>query len=184
MPIGSYLATATAWRTSCAGFKPPGATSLASFRAYDTERLVVPRFFNLPEAEKLLPQIEALLRSLIQLKQEYESAESELGRIAQRIAFAGGMIAPRDKIVQLRARKDGAARALKSNLEKIQEIGCQLKDIDIGLIDFPTLYRGQEVYLCWKLGESGIGFWHHIEDGYRGRRPIDSDFLGNHRGET
>jgi hypothetical protein len=154
------------------------------FEAYDTEGRFVPRFFNLLEAEKQLPEIETLLRSLIQLKQEYENVDTELGRIAQRIAFSGGMIAPRDRILQLRARKDAAAVALKSAIEKIQEIGCELKDIEIGLIDFPTLYRGQEVYLCWKLGESGIGFWHHVQDGYRGRRPIDNDFLANHRGGT
>ncbi len=142
----------------------------------------MPRFFSLLEAETLLPEVERLLRSLIELKQEYETVDTELGRIAQRIAFAGGMIAPRERIVQLRGRKDTCGRALKAALEKIQEIGCQLKDIDQGLIDFPTLYQGREVYLCWKLGESGIGFWHAVEDGFRGRRPIDGDFLANHQG--
>jgi len=144
----------------------------------------VPRFFTLLEAEKLLPEVETLLQSLIQSKREYEDVEAELSRIAQRIAFAGGMIAPREQIRQLRERKDATARALKSNVEKIQEIGCELKDIEIGLIDFPTLYRGEEVYLCWKLGESGIGFWHHVQDGYRGRRAIDNEFLENHGGQT
>ena len=145
---------------------------------------VVPRFFNLLEAEGLLPEVERLLRSLIQLKQDYEQNEAELSHINQRIALAGGMVAPRERIGQLRSRKDAAARGLKSSLEKIQEIGCQLKDLETGLIDFPTLYRDKEVYLCWKLGESGIGYWHHVEDGFRGRRPIDSDFLANHRGES
>lgn len=143
----------------------------------------MPRFFNLLEAEKLIPEVERLLRSLIRSKQEYEEAERELALIKHRIALTGGMIAPRDLIASLRARKDAAARALKSTLEQIQEMGCQLKDIETGLIDFPTLYREKEVYLCWKLGESGIGYWHHVEDGFRGRRPIDSDFLANHRGE-
>jgi hypothetical protein len=143
----------------------------------------VPRFFNLLEAEGLLPEVEKHLRQLIQLKREYESSDVELNRINQRVALIGGMIPPRQEIMQLRGRKDAAARSLKSTMERIQEIGCQLKDIDTGLIDFPTLYKGQEVYLCWKLGESGIGFWHHVEDGYRGRRPIDSEFLSNHHGD-
>ncbi len=92
------------------------------------------------------------------------------------------MVPPRERIADLRARKDAAARKLKvDSSRRIKEIGCQLKDIDTGLIDFPTLYRDKEVYLCWKLGESGIGFWHHVEDGFRGRRPIDSEFLANHR---
>ncbi len=144
----------------------------------------MPRFFNLIEAERLLPEIEGLLRSLIQLKEEYGRTDRELNRLLQRVSMAGGMIPPREKIAQLRARKDAAARGLQSSFEKIQETGCQLKDIDSGLVDFPTLYRGQEVYLCWKLGESNIAFWHRVDDGFRGRQPIDSEFLANHRGDS
>ena len=55
-----------------------------------------------------------------------------------------------------------------------------IKDLEIGLIDFPTLFRGQEVYLCWKLGEDKIRFWHGIHEGFRGRKAIDQDFLDNH----
>ena len=144
----------------------------------------MPRFFTLLEAEGLLPEVERLLRGLIHVKADYEQHDAELSQINQRIALIGGMVAPRERIVQLRSRKDAAARALKGTLEKIQEIGCQLKDIEVGLIDFPTLYRDREVYLCWKLGESSIAYWHQVEDGFRGRRPIDSDFLANHRGDA
>ena len=59
-----------------------------------------------------------------------------------------------------------------------------VKDLDVGLIDFPTLYRGEEVYLCWKLGETGIQYWHGIDEGFRGRKKIDRDFLDNHKGES
>jgi hypothetical protein len=58
-----------------------------------------------------------------------------------------------------------------------------VKDLDIGLIDFRCYYHGEEVYLCWKLGEPGIAWWHGLEEGYRGRRPIDEEFLKHHRGE-
>ena len=144
----------------------------------------VPQFFTLLEAEKLLPEVERLLRSVIEQKRQYEEINTELGRITQKIALTGGMIAPRDRIAELRARKDEAIRILKTAVEKIQETGCQIKDIEIGLVDFPTLYRGKEVYLCWKLGETGINFWHHVEDGFRGRRPIDNEFLANHSGDN
>lgn len=132
----------------------------------------------------MLPEVERLLRSIIEVKREYETSDRELGRIAQRIALTGGMIAPRERVAELRARKDASARSLKTDVERIQEIGCQLKDLETGLIDFPTLYRDKEVYLCWKLGESRIGFWHQVEDGYQGRRPIDGEFRANHRGDS
>lgn len=144
----------------------------------------MPRFFTLGQAERLLPEVERLLRSLLQLKQDYVTSDAELSRITQRITLAGGMVPPRERMAELRARKDNCARGLKASVERIQETGCLLKDIDTGLIDFPTLYKDQEVYLCWKLGETGIAFWHHVEDGYRGRRPIDKEFRANHRGES
>lgn len=144
----------------------------------------MPRFFDLPAAEGLLPEVERLLKSLIRSKQEYDQSEAELGLINQRITLAGGMVPPHDRIVALHGRKDSAARGLKSTVENIQATGCQIKDIETGLVDFPTLYKDQEVYLCWKLGETGIAFWHHVTDGFRGRHAIDSEFLANHRGEA
>ena len=142
----------------------------------------MPRFFTLLEAEAHLPEVERILRGILESKQQHEAAAGELARIAQRITFAGGMIAPADRVAQLRKRKEATAAALKSAVERLEELGVLLKDADTGLVDFPTLYRDREVYLCWKLGETGIGFWHHVEDGYRGRRPIDSEFLAHHHG--
>jgi hypothetical protein len=142
----------------------------------------VPRFFTLLEAESFLPEVERLLRNSIQAKQDYESGDAELNQIAQRITLIGGMLVQRENVVASRTRKDSSARVLKAAMERIEEIGCQVKDLETGLIDFPTLYRDQEVYLCWKLGESNISFWHHVEDGFRGRQPINSEFLANHRG--
>lgn len=132
----------------------------------------------------MLPEVEILLRQLIRHQQDHEEADAVLTGIVQRIVLTGGMIAPRERIQQLRNRKEASERGLKTTLERIHGLGCQVKDINIGLIDFPTLYRNQEVYLCWKLGESNIAYWHHVEDGYRGRRPIDAEFLANHRGES
>jgi hypothetical protein len=58
-----------------------------------------------------------------------------------------------------------------------------VKDLDTGLVDFPTMYRGVEVCLCWKLGEGAIGYWHGVDEGFRGRKPIDQDFRDQHRGD-
>jgi len=143
----------------------------------------VPKFFTLLEAESQLPEIERLVRSLKVLRRSYEEADAGLTEIGLRITMAGGMIPPRDQVKMLRNQKDANTRGLKNAAEKIQELGCQLKDIETGLVDFPTLYRNQEVYMCWKLGEPGIAFWHHVADGVRGRRQIDNEFLKNHRGD-
>jgi len=140
------------------------------------------RYFTLPEAERLLPRVEGALRDAIRLKTEYEAAESELRSAAQRVMMLGGVQLDRDAFVGLRKRRDTAVEKLREAMEEIGEIGCLIKDLDIGLIDFPTLFRGKEVYLCWKLGENGISFWHGVDEGFRGRKAIDKDFLDNHRG--
>ena len=87
------------------------------------------------------------------------------------------------KLLAVRARRDTSSTALKAALEGIVELGAQVKDLDIGLIDFLTLFDDREVYLCWKLGETGIRYWHSTEDGFRGRKPIDEAFLAGHRGD-
>jgi hypothetical protein len=143
----------------------------------------VPRFFNLLQAEGLLPEVQRIVRGLMNYRSEYEEAADGLGLIAQRITIMGGMVPPHADVLLLRNRKSAAALATRSAVDQLRHTGCQLKDLETGLVDFPTLYRGQEVYLCWKFGEDAIGYWHHLDDGFGGRQAIDSEFLKNHRGE-
>ena len=89
----------------------------------------------------------------------------------------------RNQAMDARKRRDTSAASLRSAIEQVQALGCVVKDLDIGLIDFPTEFRGEEVYLCWKLGEPKIEFWHGVEEGFRGRKAIDQDFLDHHRGD-
>ena len=145
--------------------------------------IAVPRFFNILEAEGLLPQVQRIVRGLLEYKNEFEEAADELSLIAQRITIMGGMIPPHDAVALLRNRKNAAARATRAAVDQLRDTGCQLKDLELGRVDFPTLYRGQEVYLSWQLGEAGIGFWHHLDDNDPDRQAIDSEFLKNHRGE-
>jgi hypothetical protein len=142
------------------------------------------RFFTLLEAEALLPQIDSHLRRLMELKNLHEQLDGSINEIHHRISVSGGMIPPRGELLELKRRKAETVRDLKTTVDSIQSTGCQIKDVDTGLIDFPTLYHGKEVLLCWKLGEQGISFWHHVEDGFQGRRSIDSEFLSNHRGDS
>ena len=109
--------------------------------------------------------------------------DSEWRNLSQRMAVMGGVRVDRAQVIEQKTRRQEAAVALKESVENIQQFGCLVKDLDIGLIDFPTLFQGEEVYLCWKLGESGIRFWHGIHEGFRGRKPIDAEFLKHHQGE-
>ena len=142
------------------------------------------RRFTLHAAERLLPGIENELRGAIASKAAFEEAQNELQAIAQRVMILGGVLVDRDKINQHKLRRDQQGQNLKTAVENIQEMGCIIKDLDIGLVDFPTLFRGEEVYLCWKLGEPAIEFWHGIHEGFAGRKPIDEEFRETHRGDA
>ena len=142
------------------------------------------RHFTLAQAEQLLPEVEQALRDALFHKSEYQAAEEELNRTTQRIRMAGGSRVNPAPILAERARRDTSAAALKEIFERVGEMGVLIKDLDIGLIDFLTRYHGQDVCLCWKLGEDRIRFWHGMEDGFRGRKPIDEEFLQNHRGDA
>src|ERR1700721_4231464 len=142
----------------------------------------MPRYFTLQQAEKLLPEVEVTIREAISHKSDFQQAEAEWQNFATRITMLGGVRVDHSQVMDQKQRRESAAHLLKEAVEKIQEYGCVVKDLDIGLIDFPTLFHGEEVYLCWKLGESGIQFWHGVQEGFPGRKPIDQEFLAEHRG--
>lgn len=127
--------------------------------------------------------MEESLRQAISLKASLDEADRELRAESDRIQVMGGTLVHRERLVATIGRRESIASQLRDLLNAIQECGCLVKDLDTGLLDFPTLFQGEEVYLCWKLGETSIGFWHRVSDGVRGRRPIDPVFLSNHKGE-
>lgn len=143
----------------------------------------MPRFFTLQQAERLLPEVESAVRDAIAAKSGYEQAEEEMQNLSRRITMLGGVMVDHAKAIDQRAGRESSALRLKAAMEKIEETGCLVKDLDIGLVDFPTLLQGEEVYLCWKLGESGIHYWHGVHEGFQGRKAIDQAFLANHQGE-
>ena len=101
--------------------------------------------FTLTEAESLLPEIDSIMREAVSLKAKYLEAEEAIQTFAQRVAMQGGVLVDRETVLQNRADRDAHGERLKSAVEKLQEFGCVIKDLDIGLVDFPTLFRGQEV---------------------------------------
>jgi len=134
------------------------------------------RYFTLAEAEQKLPEVEQALREALLHKAEYQKASDQLEKDLDRIRSAGGSRVNPGPLLALRSTRDTSAVALKAALERIEEAGAMIKDLDIGLIDFLAQYRGQDVCLCWKLGEDRIEFWHGLEEGFRGRKPIDDEF--------
>ena len=142
----------------------------------------MPRYFTLPECERLLPQVERALRDALFHKSEYHKAGQELTAHLEHIRTSGGANIDRGAYLARRAHRDTSAAALKQAIDQVEEVGAVVKDLDIGLIDFLCVYQGQEVCLCWKLGEDRIRFWHGVDEGFRGRKPIDDDFLRAHRG--
>jgi hypothetical protein len=141
------------------------------------------RRFTHAEAQRLLPEVGRLLREALDAKAEFQEAEKSIQELSERVMLMGGVTIDRDRALTARSRRDAANAMLKGAVEAVQEKGCVVKDLDIGLVDFPTLFKGVEVYLCWKLGEPKIEFWHGVDEGFRGRKPIDKDFLQNHRGD-
>jgi hypothetical protein len=139
--------------------------------------------FTLAEAQSLIPQVDRLLREALEAKSEYQEAEKAVRDFSEHVMMMGGVVVDRDRALADREHRDEAAARLRERIEAVLETGCLVKDLDIGLVDFPTLFRGVEVYLCWKLGENGISFWHGVDEGFRGRKAIDQDFLDHHEGD-
>jgi|SRR5579872_6314308 len=143
----------------------------------------MPRYFTLRECETLLPEVERALREAVAHRAEYQKADAELDTSVKHIRVSGGARVNRGAYLAARARRDTSAAGLKQALEEIEHTGAIVKDLEIGLIDFLSRYRGREVCLCWKLGEDRIRFWHGTDEGFKGRKPIDEDFLRGHCGE-
>ncbi len=141
------------------------------------------RFFSYEEAEELLPRIEQMLKTIQESRKLAMDAEEILNAARTKVMMSGGMIPDHVSLARRKAEKDLSLAALQAGLEKFQESGVLLKDLDTGLVDFPCLVEDREVYLCWKVGEPRIEFWHNVEEGFAGRKPVDAKLLENIRRE-
>ena len=131
------------------------------------------RTFTLDEAHSLLPVLESLLRTAISGKKVMEEVQAEQQELSHRIFLNGGMFLDVVPLARRKAEKIKAEQRAKDALAEIDSIGVQVKDIDIGLLDFPCEVEGQIILLCWKLGEQSITHWHGTQEGFAGRKPID-----------
>jgi hypothetical protein len=125
---------------------------------------VYERHFTLAEANALLPRLKPLLRQLRDAKDELTDAEAHELLSEAAPGNGGGEAGKQVGVAFLEVRR---------LLEALEEAGIVLKDIDRGLVDFPAIMEGHEVFLCWELGEDEVGYWHELSSGYRGRQPLD-----------
>lgn len=131
------------------------------------------RTFTLDEAQSLLPVLESLLRAAIGGKKIMEDFEGEMQSLSHRIFLNGGTHVDVVAVARRKAERTKAEQRAKDALAEIDSIGVQVKDIDVGLLDFPCEVEGSVVLLCWRMGEGSITHWHSTEEGFAGRKPID-----------
>ena len=131
------------------------------------------RTFTLDEAHSLLPILESLLRTALHAKKLMEEVDAEVQALHHRIFLNGGMFLDIVPLARRKAERARSEQRIKDALAEIDSIGVQVKDLDIGLLDFPCEVEGQTILLCWKLGEKSITHWHGVQEGFAGRKPID-----------
>lgn len=132
--------------------------------------------FNLDEAQSLLPLLESLLKRAIEGKRGAQEVEERLTELGRRIYISGGMRVDVGAIAKQRGEMEAHLQRVRESVSEIDSIGVQVKDLDTGLLDFPCKVDDQVVLLCWRMGESAIEHWHTIEDGFKGRKPVDERF--------
>jgi hypothetical protein len=135
------------------------------------------RYFTVDEANALVPRLESSFGRIMRLRGTLRGAIAELEALgeptdAQSLKRAGGT--PEARAARGKAR--ALVEALTEELNVVQELGVQVKDLEVGLCDFVCHHLGREVLLCWKLGEKHVAFWHELTTGFAGRRPIDQSF--------
>ena len=131
------------------------------------------RTFTLDEAQSLLPILESLLRTAISAKKLMDDADAEQQALQHRVFLNGGMFLDIVPLARRKAERARGEQRAKDALAEIDSIGVQVKDLSIGLLDFPCEVDGQTILLCWKLGEKSITHWHGVSEGFAGRKPID-----------
>ncbi len=126
----------------------------------------MPRYFTLEEANLALVLIRPLMEEIREIRQNIMATQPETWSAIERSAGNGGN-PEMSRLVKSFDRLDDL-------LHRIQRAGVQVKDLNTGLLDFPALRDGHEVYLCWQIGEKQIEYWHEVDAGFAGRQPIET----------
>ena len=132
--------------------------------------------FTLEEAQSLLPVVESLLKRALEGKRAAQEVEERIAELGRRIYLSGGMRVDVAAVSKQRAEMEDHLQRARESIAEIDSIGVQVKDMDTGLLDFPCKVDDQVVLLCWRMGESAIEHWHTLDDGFKGRKPLDDRF--------
>lgn len=128
------------------------------------------RYFTPEEAAALLPRVRELLRDIRDSRVHLAEDQAQLAK--WHIKLRGNGNVHHDEITALQDAITGVTEHISDVLDEIRALGILLKDPDEGLVDFPALRQGREVYLCWRLSEDQLAWWHEVQDGFIGRRPL------------
>lgn len=135
-------------------------------RSKSAKQELIRKYFTIEEAEGMLPKVERILRRTIRLNKALDLLSSI------EIEVYDDDYDNLRRITKLNKHFHKLSYEFYANIEEIEDIGCIIKDLEIGIIDFYSKFEGREIFLCWKLGEKKIKFWHEVDSGYEGRRPI------------
>jgi hypothetical protein len=133
------------------------------------------RYFTLAEANQRLPLVRAIVNDIVELFRDVTERRQRLIDLIERNQLGPKRVASpyTEELEQMQADIQADVERLNGFAQELADLGIELKDPNIGLIDFPTLVDGREAYLCWKLGEPEVGFWHELTAGFQGRQSVD-----------
>ncbi|HKB20883.1 MAG TPA: DUF2203 domain-containing protein [Gaiellaceae bacterium] len=130
-----------------------------------------PRHFTAEEANEALVEVRPLTEELVGHRRALVELQERQAALTTRIAGNGGNVEPHE-LEEVQERLDEEVAGIARCVARIHEVGALVKDLDAGLVDFPAMRSGEEILLCWRLGEDEIGFWHGLEEGFSGRKPL------------
>ena len=130
------------------------------------------RSFTPDEANNALEEVRPVAERLVAVRTRMRELERSQGELVIAIGGNGGGYAASD-LNAAQTELTGLADAALACVDRLEELGVVLKDLDLGLLDFPSDREGEEVLLCWQVGEDSVTSWHRLEEGYAGRKPID-----------
>lgn len=136
------------------------------------EAPMAPKLFTLDEANRLVPTLETLLRHLVEQRQALREHEQVIEEFRAAAGKSGGGM-PGGRFGKARASAETLGTQIAEGIRQIESWGCVVKDLDQGLVDFLSRRGDETVFLCWRLGESSICYWHGLKEGFAGRKPLE-----------